>query len=544
MLEPNRLYYGDCLTVMQDLPGQSVDLIYLDPPFNSNRQYAAIYADETGRPLPDQVEAFCDMWELDPERERAIRAMPVLMRESGLDDQAANLWRLWMHSLRNTQPRLLAYLSYMTQRLLVMHRLMKPTASLYLHCDQTASHYIKALLDAVFGHQNFRAEIVGRRTKAKGLAYRGLPHNHDTLLYYTRGPKFVWNREFREHDGSYIEKAYRHIEPESGRRYRLDNLANPNPDRPNLTYEFLGVTRVWRWTRERMQAAYDSGLVIQTKPGNVPVLKRYLDESKGVAIDSIWDDVEPISSNSKERMGYATQKPVSLLERIIKTSTNPGDLVLDPFCGCATTMEAAHRLDRRWIGIDIAIHAVKRVAQLRLNGRLGLIEGKDYVIEGVPQNVEGAQDLWRRDKYQFQKWAVEQVDGFVTTKQSSDGGIDGRIYYEPRYDEPLQSMVLEVKGGASVSIKDLRALEGVLNADDAQMAGLIVMKPLGVRQQRNFDQFTAKAGFLNVSGRDYPRLQVLNIAEILEGKRFDTPVVFGHRDAEPLMPGLPAATAR
>ena len=155
----NRLYYGDCLTVMLEWPSNYVDLIYLDPPFNSNRQYSAIYRDETGRPLPDQVEAFCDMWELDPEREQAIRAMPVLMREAGIADEVAEFWRLWLNALRGTQPRLLAYLSYMAQRLLIMHRILKPTGSLYFHCDPTVSHYVKPLLDSVFGHDNFRSEI-------------------------------------------------------------------------------------------------------------------------------------------------------------------------------------------------------------------------------------------------------------------------------------------------------------------------------------------------------------------------------------------------
>ena len=203
----NKLYYGDCLTIMSELPGGSIDLIYLDPPFNSNRQYTAIYKDETGRPLPDQIEAFCDMWELDTERERVIQTMPVLMRESGIDDEAANLWRLWMHSLRNTQPRLLAYLTYMTQRLLVMKRLLKPTGSLYLHCDPTASHYIKALMDAIFGHHNFRNEIVWRRTGAHGGANRWGPI-HDTLLFYTGSDKYTWNRVYQAYDLEYIAKNY------------------------------------------------------------------------------------------------------------------------------------------------------------------------------------------------------------------------------------------------------------------------------------------------------------------------------------------------
>ena len=205
----NRLYYGDCFTIMQEFGLASVDLIYLDPPFNSNRQYNAIYKDETGRPLPEQIDAFCDMWELDEERDRAIRTMPVLMRESGIDDATVELWRLWMQALRGTQPRLLAYLSYMAQRLLIMHRILKPTGSLYLHCDPTASHYIKALLDAIFGHQNFRNEIIWRRISAHNSARRWGPI-HDTLLFYSRGDNYTWNRIFQEYDKEYVDRNYRH----------------------------------------------------------------------------------------------------------------------------------------------------------------------------------------------------------------------------------------------------------------------------------------------------------------------------------------------
>ena len=202
----NRLYYGDCLTVMLEWPSNYVDLIYLDPPFNSNRQYSAIYTDETGRPLPDQVEAFCDMWELDSEREQSIRAMPVLMRENGIDDSVVEFWRMWMRSLRDTQPRLLAYLSYMVERLIIMHRVLKPTGSLYFHCDPTVSHYVKPLLDAIFGHGNFRNEIIWRRTFAHGRAKRWGPI-HDTLLFYTRGQNYTWNRTFQDYDVRRIGQA-------------------------------------------------------------------------------------------------------------------------------------------------------------------------------------------------------------------------------------------------------------------------------------------------------------------------------------------------
>ena len=261
--------------------------------------------------------------------------------------------------------------------------------------------------------------------------------------------------------------------------------------------------------------------------------------TKGLPQRDVWE-MSILAGSSKERMGYATQKPLALLERIIAASSNPGDVVLDPFCGCATTLEAAHKLGRQWIGIDIAIHAIKRVARVRLNERLGLVEGQDFIIEGVPRNLEGAQDLWERDPYHFQKWAVEQVDGFVTTRQTADGGIDGRLYFAVPDERDLQSMVLEVKGGANVGIRDLRALKGVLDADDALMAGLIIMEPLGDRKASNFAKFAASAGTLDILDVSYPRLQLLTVSEILDGRRFHTPTVAGRHEPQPVLPGTPA----
>ena len=482
----NRLHYGDCLTIMQDWPLHSVDLIYLDPPFNSNRQYNSIYKDETGRPLPDQIEAFCDMWELDAERERAIRTMPVLMRESGLDDEVAELWKLWMQALRGTQPRLLAYLSYMAQRLLIMKRILKPTGSIYYHCDPTASHYIKALMDAVFGHDNFQNEIIWHYRRWTGKAKR-FQQLHDTILFYGKNTR---HRNFNVQYDPYTAKSLK----------RKKNYH----------------TRI--------------------KDGDVYVTS--VDE-RGVRAGDVWQ-IPVLNSQSRERMGYATQKPVALLERIIQASSNPGDVVLDPFCGCATTIEAAHKLDRQWIGIDIAIHAIKRVARIRLEERLGLVEGQDFTIDGIPSTVEGAQDLWQKDKYHFQQWAVENADGFVTTKRTADGGVDGRIYFAVPNAKELQSMAVEVKGGANVTIESLRALKGVLDYDTALMAGLIVMQPLGDVKARNFNRFMADAGMIELWGNEYPKMQMLTVGEILEGKRFATPTVVGRHMASPRMPGLPA----
>ena len=473
--------------------------------------------------------------------------MPVLMRESGIDDSVAEFWKLWMRALRDTQPRLLAYLSYMAERLLIMRRILKPAGSPYLHCDPTVSHYVKSLLDAIFGHGNFRNEITWQRTTAHSDSKRW-GAVADTILYYGASDNITWNAPRGRHSDQYIESKYRHNDNDGRGLYQLDNMTSPNP-RPNMTYEWKGhqpPAYGWRYSRETMAALdADRRVWYPDSKAKRPRLKRYLREMPGPLMNSIWTDIPPINSQARERLGYATQKPLALMERIIAASSNPGDVVLDPFCGCATTLEAAHRLSRRWIGIDIAIHAIKRVARIRLNERCELVEGRDYTVEGVPRNVEGAQDLWRRDKYHFQKWAVEQVDGFVTTRRTADGGIDGRLYFAVPDERDLQSMVLEVKGGANVTIVDLRALKGVLDADDALMAGLIIMAPRGDTQTRNFEQFAASAGQLDVLGVSYPRLQILTVPEIIEGKRFHTPTVAGRgREAvQPVLPGTPAPTS-
>jgi site-specific DNA-methyltransferase (adenine-specific) len=487
----NTLYYGDCLEIMQEMPVKGVDLIYLDPPFNSDKQYNSIYKDETGRPLPEQIEAFCDQWTLDEERERAIRNMPILMREAGIEDEIADFWRIWVNALRATQPRLLAYLSYMVQRLLVMRTLLSETGSIYLHCDQTASHYLKIMMDGIFGHRNFRREIVWSNEDSSGFKSRAENwiRGHDTLLYYSRGNNPVFNKQYSPLDEKTI-KRYDKVDAE-GRRYKI----------------YYNKDGSERWS--------------------------YLKEDRGVGLRTVWTDIPSFQkvNNTGEYLGYNTQKPLALLERIIKASSDEGDVILDPFCGCATTIEAAHKLGRKWIGIDIAIHAIKRVAKRRLEERLHLVEGQDFEVRGIPQTLEGAKDLWKRDKYQFQKWCIEQVDGFVTARKTADGGIDGRLYFDTREKE-LQSMVLEVKGGRNVGIADLRALHSVMERDEAEMAGLIIMEPLGERKERNFHKMMAEAGDMEVYGKQFPRMQMLTVPEIIEGKRFDTPFPQGKRERQ------------
>ena len=545
----NRLYYGDCLTIMQDMPLGSVDLIYLDPPFNSDRDYNAIYKDETGMPLPDQIEAFCDLWELDNERERAIRQMPVLMREAGLDDDVAQFWKIWMNALRKTNPRLLAYLSYMTERLLVMRGILKPTGSIYLHCDPTASHYIKVMMDGIFGHDNFRNEIIWKRTSAHNST-KGWGPIHDTLLFYSRGSNYTWNRTFQPYDTEYVKNFYRYSDSKG--QYRVGDLTGAGATKGESGQPWRNITpgnRHWAIPRsfpgsEILPESTLAALDMLDKMGRIhwpvkdgkPGFKRYLHEMPGMVLQDLCLDIRPISAQARERLGYATQKPLALLERIIKASSKEGDVVFDPFCGCATTIEAAHKLGRQWVGVDIAIHAIKRVAKVKLQDRLGLKEGTDFNITGVPRTVEGARDLWERDKYHFQKWAVEEIDGFVTSRRTNDGGVDGRLYFRHPDHNDLKSMVLEVKGGRQVGISVVRDLRGVLEREGALLAGLVVMEEMGDRKRRNFIQEMAQAGDLNVNGIPYPRMQMLTISEILEGKRFDTPRAAGRGLGQPVLP--------
>ena len=398
-MEPNwkdkTVFTGDNLYVMRGMNSESVDLIYLDPPFNSNRAYAAPIGSKAAGA------AFKDTWTLSD---------VDLVEHNRLKEENVGLYTLIESAGQIHSKGMFSYLVMMAVRLVEMRRLLKPTGSIYLHCDPTAGHYLKLVMDAVFGQGNFRSEVTWKRTNAKGLAFKGYPNNADTLLYYTKTNQFIYNRLYRPHDPAYIEKFYRHIEPETGRRYLLDNLASPNRDRPNLTYEFLGINRVWRWTKERMQEAYDKGLVVQQRSGTVPRYKRYLDESKGIPVDTIWDDIKPIQSRSKERVGYPTQKPLALLNRIIKASSNPGDVVLDPFCGCATTMVAAEDLQRNWVGIDISPKAVDLVVS-RIRDRQGLF-GDITHREDIPQRTDLGEELKGKGKDEYKKTLYGLQEGY------------------------------------------------------------------------------------------------------------------------------------
>ena len=375
MSEPNwtnqTLWTGDNLDVMRGMNSESVDLIYLDPPFNSNRDYAAPIGSEAAGA------AFKDTWTLDD--------LDIAWHGEVAEREPALASVIEAAGVSHGRP-MKAYLIMMSVRLLEMRRIIKPDGSIYLHCDSTAGDYIKVVMDAIFGSAQFRNHVIWKRNPAKGLATRNMPTNHDLLLRYAMSTKAVYNAQFVPHDQAYVDRYYRHVEEGTGRRYSMDTLVNPNKNRPNLTYEFLGVTRVWRWTKERMEQALADGRIVQTAPGRVPRQKRYLDEQRGRAIDTVWDDIPPVQGHAKERTGYPTQKPLALLERAITASSNPGDIVFDPFCGCATACVAAEKLERQWVGIDISAKAAELV-RTRLQRELGLFYTGVHRTD-VPQRTD------------------------------------------------------------------------------------------------------------------------------------------------------------
>ena len=345
------MWTGDNLDIMRGMNSESVDLLYLDPPFNSNRNYAAPIGSEAAGA------AFKDTWTLDD---------IDLAWHGEIADQHPSLYAIIGAAREAHSASMQSYLIMMGIRLLEMRRLLKETGSIYLHCDPTASHYLKLLMDAVFGTGNFRNEISWKRATPKGDYRQGAtnwPRVRDVLLHYNRDVHQAhYMQQFTAYSQDYIDRSYRHIEAGTGRRYQLTSLTAPGAGtRGHPQYTFLGVTRFWRYNQAKMQGLLEAGRIVQTGEGRVPRYKRYLDEMPGVSVGDNWENIPPVQGQSKERLGYPTQKPLALLERIIKASSNEGDMVLDPFCGCATACVAADRLDRKWVGIDLSPLAAKLV---------------------------------------------------------------------------------------------------------------------------------------------------------------------------------------
>jgi len=521
MLETNLLYYGDNLDILRkDIPDESVDLIYLDPPFNSERNYNVIFKNESGRNTDAQLVAFEDTWHWGPNAELIYAYLTNTMRHEGrVPDQVSTLIAALRKGIGENQ--MMAYLVEMTARLVELRRKLKSAGSLYLHCDPTASHYLKIILDSIFGSERFGSEIVWRRTGAHSDTKQGRRihgHVHDILLFYTKGAEWTWNPIYTPYDPAYVAQFYRHVEPGTGRLYRVDNLSAAKPG-GDTSYEWHGVKpykgRYWAFSKANTEKFEREGRLIYSKSG-MPQYKRYLDEMPGVPLQDMWTDMPSLGSGSSERLGYPTQKPVALLERIIKTSSNPGDVVLDPFCGCGTALVAAQKLGRRWIGIDITYLAIA-VMKARLKDIFGL---EDVNVLGQPTEVEGARALAQspEGRYQFQWWALNLVDAQPVggkEKKGADRGIDGVITFTDRHGV-LQTVLVSVKSG-HVNPGMVNELRGTIEGEKAVIGLFITLE----EPTKNMRMVADTAGVFRseVWNKDYPKLQILTIRELLEEGR-------------------------
>ena len=518
----NRLYYGDNLEILRQYVGdESVDLVYLDPPFNSNATYNVLFKERTGEESPAQIKAFTDTWEWTRESERTFEQ--DIIGNPAASPKVKEMIGAFLNFIgRNA---MMAYLVMMTPRLVELNRVLKPTGSIYLHCDPTASHYLKILLDTVFGKDKFRTEVVWKRTSAHSDTKQGREQHgriHDILLYYTKRDAWQWNPIFTEYDKEYVDKFYKYIEPETGRRYTLGDISGPGgAAKGNPSYEVMGVTRYWRYSQERMQLLIDAGRVVQIKPGAVPRYKRYLDEMPGVPLQDIWNDIGPIPSQAAERLGYPTQKPVALLERIVQSSSNEGDLVLDPFCGCGTAVAAAQKLKRRWIGVDIT-HLAVALMKNRLKTGYGLVAGKDYEVVGEPVDVGSAKALAEQDRFQFQYWAMSLLEALPRgdEKKGADRGIDGVVHFVDGPKREMEKAVVQVKSG-KVSSPHIRDLKGTMEREKAAMGLFITLE----EPTREMEREAVSAGFYksDLWQRDFPKMQIRTVGELLEGKEFEIP---------------------
>jgi site-specific DNA-methyltransferase (adenine-specific) len=522
----NQLYYGDNLHILREyIPADSIDLIYLDPPFNSNRSYNVLFKDESGQEAEAQLTAFEDTWHWDKAAEAVYHEL--------VTDSPPQISKM-IGALRDFigANQMTAYLVMMTARLVELHRVLKPTGSLYLHCDPTASRYLGVVLDTIFGIKNFKNEIIWQRINAKGNVQRKFGAIHDVILLYVKNSgKEIWNQLYRSLDPVYVEKMYRHTEEGTGRQYTIGDLtASMQRASSGQLYEWKGKrpppTRCWVYAKEKMEELDKQGRILYSKTG-YPRFKRYLDENPGEKLPDVWTDINIAFGG--ETLGYPTQKPLALLERIIQASSSEGDIVLDPFSGCGTAVAAAQKLNRRWIGIDIT-HLAIALLKYRLKDAFGILEGESYQVVGEPQDAGSARQLAQDDRYQFQWWALSLIqakpvggqEGSRKGKKGKDRGIDGVIsFIDDAYSKPKQILV-QVKSG-KVKSGDIRDLIGTVEREKAALGVFITLEP----PSKDMNTEAVSAGFYASPGwnRNYPKIQILTIEELLNGAQVQMPPV-------------------
>ncbi len=557
----NRLYYGDNLEILRNreyFPDECVDLIYLDPPFNSNRNYNVLFKSEAGADSEAQITAFEDTWHWGETAEDTYRDLITVAPE-----KVSTAIEALLNLIDRNQ--MMAYLVMMTARLVELRRVLKPTGSLYLHCDPTASHYLKIVLDAIFGVQSFRNEITWQRTGAHDLGAKQWPSVSDVILMYSKSEDWAWNRAYADINGGERIKGFPHVDERGAyatrdmtggkaggaEAYQAWRGRNPSSGR---AWALPGYHRFPEWFQELLPSVedwvslgihakmdlLDSLGVIHwpAKDDGMPRLKYYFDDSQGILIGDTWTDIPPIGAHAKERLGYPTQKPEALLERIIRASSNKGDLVLDPFCGCGTAIAAAHKLGRKWIGIDIT-HLSIALQKYRLQDMFELVSGEDYAVIGEPTTEHGARELAtdsaNEGRYQFEWWALSLAGakpvggqaGSRRGKKGSDKGIDGVINFFEQDDKgkpKARKVVVQVKSG-KVKAGDIRDLKGVVEREQAAIGVFITLElPTGAMLKEALAAGNYESDFWNKS---YRKLQILSIRDLLGGDGLDMPPQHG-----------------
>lgn len=539
MLSENLLVYGDNLRVLRESPffrDESVDLVYLDPPFKPNEKYNVLFRPRTDSAGAAQVRAFEDSWEWGSAAKAAYHDVM---------ENAPTPVRRRIEALRTVLDRtkMFAYLCMMAPRLVEMHRVLRPTGSIYLHCDPAASHYLKLLMDGVFGPENFRNEVVWKRTGAHSGASRWGP-SHDSIFFYTKTSAYTWNKPYLDYDADHLKK-FKHLD-ERG-RFSDEVLTGPGKRGPNSAsaqpwggYDPTSAGRHWQPASyayakyqeltgddlaqypllERLDRLNEAGLIFWPPRGKVPRLKRYLHDQKGAPAQDIWTDVDVLNSRAAERLGYPTQKPEPLLKRIIDASSKKGDVVLDPFCGCGTTIAAAQSLGRKWMGIDIAHDAI-RIIRDRL-AEAGLSAKSDYEVWGDPESERDAIALANEDKYQFQWWAIRRLGAReVDYTKGPDKGVDGRLVLRgERLGDRVPEAIIQVKGGMRPTRAHVATLLGDVEREKVEL-GVLVTRGEPTRAMKDV---ASEAGEYTDGEQWYPRIQLLTIEDIIAGKGVVYPV--------------------
>ena len=510
----NFLFCGDNLEILRkEIPSDSVDLIYLDPPFKSDKNYNLLFRQKDGALSGSQILAFEDTWEWNKEAERNF----IDISKAG--GQLGQLIELFHVLLGKSD--MMAYIAMMAPRLVELHKVLKPTGSIYLHCDPTASHYLKTLMDAIFGPQNFQNEVAWKRSHAHNSANR-FGCNHDILLFYSKSETHTWNKVFHDYDPEYLAKHYRHIDKD-GRRYKHENPTGAGISNGVTGEPWRGINptvkgRHWAKNPDELDRLDAAGLIHwPSKKGAWPYIKVYLKENHGTPAQDIWSDIDPLNMMAKERLGYPTQKPLQLLERIINASSNDGDIILDPFCGCGTAIEAAIKKNRRWIGIDITYEAMRVIREERFPKLAPEIQSS-YEMIYRPCDMRAAEAFAKEQPFQFQDWAVEKLGGVPSHSHSSDKGVDGRLYFYADDNKQLKQIIISVKGG-KLKASFLRELQGAVMRDRAPMGILLTLNEPTRQMRKDADG----CGFYTCASGTYPKIQFITINDMLSDAHLHLP---------------------